>query len=97
MKQSRLPLSFCGACGERLDACTDPLGEADPKPGDLCVCGYCGRGHLFTDDLRQRLVTKEDFESLPKETQEQLVKFSIGVGLYPVQPFSARAGFKGRP
>lgn len=50
----------CPYCGSKLDAATDPYGDARPKPGDASVCWYCAGVLVFGDDLAVRLPTDEE-------------------------------------
>ena len=61
----------CPACKKTLDAATDPIGNATPKPNDTSICGYCSEIGIFQTDLTLRSATHEDMESLsPLERHE---------------------------
>lgn len=61
----------CPDCQKTLDAATDPIGSATPKPNDASICAYCGAINIFQTDLTLRSVTRADMESLsPLERHE---------------------------
>lgn len=37
----------CSECGQKLDGYTGARG-AEPKPGDVSICGYCGNIAIYT-------------------------------------------------
>jgi len=50
MRSTRFASTSCPACGHELDTATDMRGWAGVEPGDLGVCLYCARIHVFTRD-----------------------------------------------
>lgn len=46
------PLLLCSWCESRLDGYTAINGSADPKPGDISMCAYCGNIQFWADDMK---------------------------------------------
>lgn len=80
---TEIPLSFCGSCGERLQACSGP-GDAVPKPGDVSICAYCGGPHQFLDDMRQRLLSIEELNAMNDFERRQIALMILNVKLHPL-------------
>lgn len=59
-----MPKDVCPRCGSRLDCASHPA-DAQPGPGDMSVCLYCGAALVFLEDLRTRLATQEEIEETP--------------------------------
>ena len=61
----RTPPQLCLNCGTLLDAVSEISGEnLAPRPGDLTICFYCRTPMAFTDALKLRHVTTEEFDEL---------------------------------
>jgi len=69
-----LPAVTC-KCGKKLDAATTAARrDRKVKPGDLSVCVYCGNVSIFTDDMRLRDITTEEFQALDVPTALQILQ-----------------------
>lgn len=66
------PAGRCPACFKTCDGATGLQGAIRPKPDDLSVCLYCCNLSVFKQDLTLRPATLEEFESLPKQTQDAI-------------------------
>jgi hypothetical protein len=53
-----LPKDACLNCGHELNAASNTTGDAQPEPGDITICFYCG--HLMEFDADLRLVKPSD-------------------------------------
>jgi hypothetical protein len=62
--EPRLPrIAVCWSC--RLETDTSlATGELTPKAADVSLCMHCGAPNMFTEDLRWRKPTPEEFVSL---------------------------------
>jgi hypothetical protein len=63
LKTTPLEIDSCPACGRRLNAATC-LGEREPAPGAALICVYCAAPLVFTEGLRLRRATTEEFAAL---------------------------------
>ncbi|HQU34713.1 MAG TPA: hypothetical protein PLB88_10380 [Thermoanaerobaculaceae bacterium] len=64
IKSTLTPAVACAACGETLDAATDPAGRHAPFPGAWSICVKCGNVAVFDTDLRLRAPIEADREAL---------------------------------
>jgi hypothetical protein len=56
----------CPACGHHLDRATNALGDIEPPhEGDISVCINCAETLMFDENLKLKIATEEDLESLP--------------------------------
>ncbi len=65
MDNYRVPASLCPGCGNANDGATGIIGMGSPEPGDVTVCAYCGMVLVFTDTLRTRILSNEEWAGLP--------------------------------
>lgn len=63
MRVSRVPSTPCDHCGKVNDAVT-PMGDYDPDPGSISLCGYCCGILIFDRNLRTRALTSREMEVL---------------------------------
>jgi hypothetical protein len=61
---TRVPVSRCLDCGEKLDAAMDVEADNKPMPGDATICIRCGHIMAFADDLTLRALTDEEMEQV---------------------------------
>jgi hypothetical protein len=76
MKTFRTPDYVCPACGHHLSACTDPIGETVPKPGDLSVCVNCAIFLVLREDLTARQLTNAELIVLAPECRALLERMA---------------------
>lgn len=71
-KSTRMRKSNCTGCGTTVDAATAIDNRtAEPSPGDITVCLYCGRLMAFADDLAVRDLT--DAEMIDAAADERIL------------------------
>lgn len=62
------PAEKCSYCGATLDASTSALGDHVPAEGDVGICLYCARPHIFEmgegGGLRRRRPTEEEHAAI---------------------------------
>ncbi len=69
-----LPGLLCPACRRLNDqAEAADFSNAKPSPGDLSVCIYCGEFATYTEGLRLKLLTEDDFSRLPHANKLELL------------------------
>lgn len=70
---------ICPRCENILDAAASATGKLDytPKPMDLSICAYCGLFLQFSDDMALVELPQVVFESLPEDTQQELIRGKI--------------------
>lgn len=73
------PHARCPWCRTKLDAASDPVGDATPKPGDLSVCINCAAMLTFGDDLKLRALSAKEIAALPIDTARELVRYAMAV------------------
>lgn len=61
---TRVPVSRCLDCGERLDHAMDTDGDDKPMPGDATICIHCGHIMAFADDLTLRQLTNDEMQQV---------------------------------
>ena len=64
MTSFEIPVQNCPHCGYRVDMTTEAFGDRTPKPNDVSICIACGKVAVFTSDMRQRLPTPEEQQTL---------------------------------
>lgn len=65
---SSLPSAACRDCGADLNAATGAYDvTADPDPGDVSVCLYCGCLSIFTEVLLLRAPTDAEYQQLAQD------------------------------
>ncbi len=63
MTDHMTPPNLCAHCGEMIDCTSEAFhGEAEPGPGDVTLCVYCGGLLRFKDDMTVRMLVQEDLE-----------------------------------
>lgn len=71
--QTRLNVSECPNCEALLDA-VDSVGvDAEPNPGDLTICFYCGEPLIFNEDMSLRAMNDQDMKCF--ENEGALIEF----------------------
>jgi hypothetical protein len=80
----RLEKQFCMHCGVLLFDAMTAAGKDDvaPQPGDLSICSSCFQPSIFDTDLRQRRLTRAEFEQLAPEYRATLLKAAAGVFVF---------------
>lgn len=63
----------CPSCGYHLDAVTDPLGRAKPRPGDMSVCLNCATPLVFDVPPSLHVMTDEELARLSEEEADDLM------------------------
>ena len=53
--------------------------EAQPKPGDISVCFYCGQICQFKDDLTLGVIATDDLIELAKKREIDIIKILSAV------------------
>jgi hypothetical protein len=83
MKDYPTPESLCPACGYRMDASViASLEDQPPRPGDISLCGRCGKVMIFSDDLTLRRPTaleRKIFLKHPMREVARKVITAVGV------------------
>jgi hypothetical protein len=67
-----VPMGKCGGCGKEMDRATAFRHDASPQPGDLTMCLECGLLHVFTDELKLKALSAEEFAALPEGLRAEL-------------------------
>jgi hypothetical protein len=64
----------CPACGHPIDAAGTPEPGDDyvPAPGDVSICFGCGFVLIFTQNLKLRAPTPDEYLSFPPEQRAEL-------------------------
>ena len=62
----KIPVQGCPNCGHIADRASGLSGES-PSEGDVSICLYCGAFLMFTSDLYQRMMDKDDLDRLEKK------------------------------
>lgn len=62
----KIPVQGCPNCGHIADRASGCSGES-PSEGDVSICLYCGAFLMFTSDLYQRMMGKDDLDRLEKK------------------------------
>jgi hypothetical protein len=75
----RTPSAACPVCGYLMDACTalDNEKPRSPKPNDISICLECAAVLAFTDDLKFREATPDDYkgsETIIRQAQHLIFK-----------------------
>jgi len=72
MKSHPTPLTTCPQCHHKIDrAAAQDRSGAKPTPGDFSVCINCAGVNVFTDDMRLRVATDGDLNTLsPRDRLE---------------------------
>jgi predicted amidophosphoribosyltransferase len=61
---THLPTSCCPTCRAKVDAATDPYGNASPSPGDFTICATCAAPLVYADDMTVRSATAAECAEL---------------------------------
>lgn len=73
-----VPETVCPVCKALADTVTEAsagmLGGRAPEPHDITICTACHSVLEFTDDMKQKVLTKEEFEALPADVQLDIVE-----------------------
>lgn len=78
MLTTRVLLSPCPYCGAPNDAATS-LESGTPNPGDVSICLFCTSILVFADDLRQRVMTPQEWDELDEADREKIRVFRRGI------------------
>jgi hypothetical protein len=71
----RVKESQCPTCKKVLSAAAEIHGgNAQPKPGDLSVCFYCGSFIRFMPDMQLRLMTIEEIAEWDDNTRIAMMR-----------------------
>ena len=70
MKSVRVEEQNCPHCGHPIDMHSSK--DAEPKPGDLSICFYCGEFILFSEHMSLLKCPQEYLDVLDEETREEL-------------------------
>ena len=68
----RLEECKCPACDYKLDAATSIERGAVPGPGDVSICINCTATLEYTNDMKLKLMTTEEYNDLPRELIDEL-------------------------
>lgn len=60
-------MTLCWHCDRMLDAMSALEDQADPEPGAISMCMYCGAIAIMGPDLELMQPTRADLEGLAKE------------------------------
>lgn len=74
--------TLCPACGATLNAFGVAPGETDdrgPAAGDYSVCAYCLQVLVFNADLTYRIITAEEWTSMPAEVKDSLIRTQASI------------------
>lgn len=72
MRVIRFNVSPCTRCGGALTGHLQTEAGTTPEPGDVSICGHCGKLHVFTETLDIREPTDEELASIRQEAQKRL-------------------------
>lgn len=68
MKDFRTPVTICWHCDRPLDAAANMPGQdAEPHPGAVSLCMYCGAVAIFGPDLILYPPSREELEEMEKD------------------------------
>jgi len=71
---TRLEPDTCPHCKRMLDAAAVSTGESiEPSPGDVTVCLRCGHPMVFTEAMRVRSMTPEEWQALSEKQRRELL------------------------
>lgn len=72
---TRLPPFPCPHCGTVHDAASDARQKAPPpKPGDLTLCIACAGVAQFTNDMKLRVMSQDEWDAYCAEHPQVLVE-----------------------
>jgi hypothetical protein len=75
---TRLPPDACPQCQYPLDAAGTTDGAAGtPTPGDVSACINCGHPLVYTDTMRVRSMTMDEWKALPDEQRRELWRIRL--------------------
>ena len=69
------------ACRKTLDGFSSVGHDNAPSPGDITVCAYCQAALVFLEN-GLRLMTADEFDALPAEDREGLLRVGIALHLF---------------
>ena len=75
----RIPASNCPDCGACLNGTQELIGKGSAAPGVISLCFYCGALLLFTETLRIRKMSLDEFKALSPHNQRLLVNAQAGI------------------
>lgn len=70
-RTSRLPDSACTACGKVMDAASCVSGDYKPDPEDITICIYCGHIMGFTNEMKLRELSLEEWQEIKQDPKIQ--------------------------
>jgi len=72
----------CCECGRLLNRSIGPARNNEaPRPGDICLCAYCGCGNVVADDLGLRRPTDEEMLEIARDRDIQKMRRAIQTAL----------------
>lgn len=77
MRTHRLANAKCPYCDSKIDGASDPLGDAEPKPGDITICIYCAGLMVFDQLLIPRFPTDEEVIEARKHPEVAVVRAAV--------------------
>jgi len=63
--------NICPVCGHKLDTCVEDE-KAKPENGDITLCFYCGELLIFSEDLKIKSITEEQFKLLDDDLKDAI-------------------------
>ncbi len=66
--------SSCPQCGYKFNRAAGAFSDHVPQEGDISLCIRCGCAMIFRADLTVRAATEADFDALPAEVKDQIVR-----------------------
>ena len=70
-KGTEIPPSPCPFCDRPNDVASEATGHS-PGPGDVAVCLSCASVLVFSEDMHQRAMTKDEWDGLDPEFRDRL-------------------------
>jgi hypothetical protein len=87
MARYRTAPDKCPSCGEKQDALTNTVGEGSPEPGSFAICWKCGEICVIDENGKRAAITKEEFESLPEDSRQELLKIQSDARAGKINPW----------
>jgi hypothetical protein len=69
LHETRTPATMCWHCDRMLDAAAEITGTAEPTPGAVSLCLYCGAVGIFGPDLVLQRPTAEELDNIVRERE----------------------------